>query len=183
MSELYESEMTEDEVISLIKRDCKPFLSMKPYALLMRGMKKANYPFKQSVRTDRKPLDTPDETHDQYNKWFKELFGINARSECVFVTSSFFIANAYVRLNKGNVYAVFPIGEMKYIWSPLVDDLVDLLDDEMTFDEFKELDYKMTGLNSAIEHRNEIMIKCNEYYAIPIASAEDGRDLYEKIFD
>jgi hypothetical protein len=183
MSELYESEMTEDEVISLIKRDCKPFLSMKPKALLLRGMKnKPNHPLKLSVRTDRRPSDMPADTHAKFNKWFKELFGINARSECLFVTSSFNIARAYwFSHGTGGTYAVFPIGNFSFIWSRFVDDLLQV-DDDITFDEFKELEYKMTDLNSAIDERNEIMIKCSEYYAVPIASAEAGFDLYDKVF-
>lgn len=164
MRELFESD--DEDMIAAIKRDCKPFLKEcrdnMVLNLMMRGMKgKGDEIFKQSVRQDRKPLSMPGDKHKAFDDWSLEKFGFRARSQSVFVTGSYDDARSY-----GHPYAIFPIGDFEFIWSPEVGDL--FMYHTTSNVDFDDLGYKDTDLKAALELENEIMVHCKEYYAVPI---------------
>lgn len=175
--------MDEDEIIALIKRDCKPFIEENA-GVLLRGMRKKSWsPFKQDVRQDRNPRNTRQAVQDVLDKWFDEKFGFKARSQAVFTTGSFPDARSY-----GTVYAIFPIGNFKYVWSTEIPDLffvthnISTDNPEEVIEKLEEADYKSTDLEIAIKTGHEVMLSCKQYYAIPLHLKSDVEPLVEKIF-
>lgn len=130
------------------------------------------------------PRDTPQRIHNAVNDYFKERLGHPIRN-WLFTTGNKKYAAQYGR---GVALAIFPIGEFQWVYSPAVKDLTVILQG------FKDSTAENTDLsahevdersqNSLIDHiqdstwvmnrqldrgiaRNvEIMIKCNEFYAV-----------------
>lgn len=181
----------------LIRKNCSQFLDESGYAgFLLRGVKglsdiqsytaldiegnEMEYGIK-TVRQDRKPLDFTRQRHEIIDEWFVEKFGIRARSQCMFAGGNR-IAKSELE-HYGTPCVVFPIGEFKYIWSPEVGDLFgkmnipwgDRTEEEWTEETYKWLDvqqYQTDGLDKAVRTNNEIMVKCDRYYAFPIEYQE-----------
>lgn len=167
-----------DEAVELIKRDCSFYLKHAPYLnsriQMWRGISYLAVPFsKQKAKKWRLPLHTPQKLHDSLNNFFVEKFGWPARSG-TFVSWDIDTAASY-----GDLYAIFPIGEFKYVWSPdvvdLYENLTDYLDDTEdapTLDEIdarlKNYSWKDSGLSSMIPtyDMNELVIDATEYYAM-----------------
>jgi len=176
--ELYESDnplagLRDAELLELIKRDCQPFIKSNVDGLMFRGMRnKGVGAFKQSVRADRKPKNMAPEIHTKIDDWFQTKFGIKARSETVFVTGDFADARSY-----GKVYAILPIGEFDFVWSPNVGDLFLMFHNEKEADvpdRLEELKYQTTDLKAAIDSYYEIMVRCKQYYAVPMYSQDEA---------
>lgn len=129
------------DIVKIIKRDCSPFLSemgseTKP---LLRGLKNAqnkeiilngsdyNYDelsfSKSSVRKDRTASDSSWFLTSTLDKYFKNKIGAPLRSAGLFCTFDKSTASGY-----GDVYVIFPIGNIKYAWSRIVRDAYDGLD-------------------------------------------------------
>lgn len=177
--ELFEDTITEDNIIELIKRDCKPWLG-KAKELVYRGMqKKVDAPFKQEVRADRQPRNTDGELHKAMDDWFNDNFGFRARSAAVFVTGDFDDAKSY-----GQAYAIFPIGDFKFVWSPNVGDLYMSMHNEtpgrvpLKLERFK---FQDDELEKAISSGFEIMIKCKDYYAVPVISIKEAKFVWDQL--
>ena len=165
--------------IQLIQRDCQPFIQQAQGGVIFRGLSD-NEPFiKKTARLDdRRPKDTGQERHNEFNKYFLKHFGENFRNG-VFVSGDSKIAEYY-----GNIYSIFPIGEFKFIWSPTVIDLATqfngkstnifkniiqsfLYTDEYINSHFLEkADYRTTDLAQAIKSGHEIMLFAKEYYGL-----------------
>lgn len=169
--ELFEN--TQEDMIAAIKRDCKPFIQSKPGGLVMRGMTgKGDEIFKRVVRQDRKPLTMRADKHKAFDDWSKEKFGFGARTQCVFVTGDYGDAKSY-----GQPYAIFPIGDFRFIWSPEVGDL--FMYNTTHIKDYDDLRYKDTDLADAVASNNEIMVYCKEYYAVPIAEDNTEYKIYQ----
>jgi hypothetical protein len=113
------------DVVKSIHKDCQPFLKEfivpmgEKVDFLYSGRLDSGKPFnKETMRTNRPSLDTNDMIHDDLNKAFQKKFGYPARASSMFVTGSMYMALEY-----GKIYAVFPIGNYKYLWSHEIDDL------------------------------------------------------------
>lgn len=128
----------------------------------------------------------------------KDLYGVKPRESSVFCTGTMNVARDY-----GYIYAIFPIGDYTYWWSPKVEDLAetyreyDLVfsaiesqlssGDSEALPEYKEKlrksvrrllaenEYKNTDLTTAIKSKNEIMLKCDSYYSVELSLAEGLR--------
>lgn len=167
-----EPNKTLEEIIA----ECQPFFKESGGRLVYRGINKPRNPFtvtsgagehdayRMDVRTDRKPLHTDELTHWNIDAIFKKQFGIAARSEGLFVTGSNQVASLY-----GPTYIVIPRGEFKYLWSPITADMygVQFKPEDDVEQMVRDMDYKMTDLQDAINSRHEIMIFCKDYYALP----------------
>ena len=115
------------EIKSKIHKECKPFLNASKGYTLWRGMyRKPDYG-KFKVRKDRKPLDTPADVHERFNKIFTKNFGWPARSSGLLATGDKTVACSY-----GNAYQIFPIGKFRFIWSKSVHDLYGKYVESMT---------------------------------------------------
>lgn len=192
LRDLFESEVPAqdvDAIVALIKKDCQPFLSQLDGAPMYRGLRRKagahNEDFlKKEVRIDRQPHLTRTENHEIIDGWMQRTFGINGRSATIFCSGDDTTAYTY-----GNVYAIFPIGKFEFLWSPQIDDLFtdfprDLEDgDEDGIEEFLEnQNYTDKNLAAAIKSSNEIMIQCEEYYALPMFAEDwNSKEVLEKL--
>jgi hypothetical protein len=183
------NEVTPEEVLSLIKKDCKPFLRQKAKGeRLYRGSKLLEYNDFCIItpKKNRKPRDTDPIIHKKFDELFMKYHGIKARSEAVFTTPDYTVAGYY-----GVGGLVFPIGDFKYLWNPNVKDLTTnpggkdytqkpwykqifneimiLISKDESIEDVMEgtvRDYKSTGLKDAMRSNNEIMIFCDKYYFV-----------------
>jgi hypothetical protein len=88
----------------------------------------------------------------------------------------------------GTPCVVFPIGKFEYVWSRYVQDLYGDLnlpgaDDGRSYSDeeleekiakwLKDKHYQKTGLDQAVKMKNEVMVKCDSYYAFPIEYLDD----------
>lgn len=113
-----------DNIADKIRAHCQPFLQANSDALqnhqfLFRGVKGAtSLVIQGDVRNDRTPRDTPLVWHKALDQFFVNQFNWPYRSAALFATSN--INNAY---DYGKPYAIFPIGEFKICYSPIVEDI------------------------------------------------------------
>jgi hypothetical protein len=118
---LTEADFNTDKVVSMIKKDCGPFLNeiSKVRRPLWRGSKTSKGDFaKVKTRTDRLPLDTGIEVHKLLDAMFYRKFGWPARSQSVICTNTFTEAAIY-----GNIYTIYPIGKFDVIWAKDLSDV------------------------------------------------------------
>ena len=191
-------EMAADQIML----HCKPFLEQINYKaaelIMYRGSKSKDRQYMKvdpgsGLRTiighnpNRTTVDTPPALHEALNKIYIELFGLPFRNG-TFATGSYVQSTGY-----GNqTFVVLPIGEFKFLWSPLVEDAFigyDMMDyitppkvavtrkpKEIDLDELKEetldLGYKTTDLIGAIQKKHEIMLYCD--HCIVLRAKEDN---------
>jgi len=175
---------------AIIKQECKQFLSQSSGLSMWRGITSSEQLLKKKSRlNNRRPMDSPRGGHNEVNKIFKQKFGHEFRN-AVFTTGDSTVAGHY-----GSIYAIYPIGDFKFLWSPSVKDLTmiansypvgdtsilqdiwNLFKSEFMVEPPEDLatsmgrtaensDYQMTNLPAAIKSGHEIMIWCDEYYAL-----------------
>lgn len=187
-----------DEIWPTILKECKPILKVYKSVnntamnhVFYRGMKYKGAVTKGFSRIDRKPKDMVEESHKFLDDYFLKAFGWRARSECVSATSSTNQASYY-----GFLYAFFPIGDFKYIWSPDIDDIIDYMPSlnpaDLNGQYLSELNNNITNLEydvwlknlkknltkklgewytnkdikSALIRKKEIMFKCGYFYGL-----------------
>ena len=179
-----------DNSIPLIKKTIKPWLSIiKSYQLpIFRGIKNNKRVItRQKVRINRLPKDTSRTEHDVADKAFQAAFGWKPRSTGLFVTPDPTNAGGY-----GEVKLAFPIGKTKYLWSDKIRDLYMFLHGMKTRrlwgtghfepdEDYKDYilhatpeqlkvqitdKYKTTGITKTANINTEIMLSCEEYWAL-----------------
>lgn len=186
-----------DEFIERVSKECKPFLYAKdPGQLLYRGMQIIDeILYNKIIRKHRVPTDIPHDFHSFIDRYFKQHFDYYFRSNAMFMTSNYGFASAY-----GQVYAVYPVDSFQFLWSPKVKDLYpilakimrqkykfDIQEFESGYDNeqiekilndlsniLKDLEYKNTDLDEAINSGNEIMIGGDSYHAFRVKN-ENGK--------
>ncbi len=207
---LNEKDLDLKYIAQLLYKNCMPYLKdinfSKNFPFLYSGRKKSKIWFKGRVRKDRKPKDTPKEIHNMLDNAFQKKFGIKARSQSLF--TSFYINQT---TPYGNSYIIFPIGNYEILWNPKIIDLTDKLgnysykkfkkgliqayyeiEDEKEkaewFSYIKEIiekeivpEYKKGNLKQASKYKSEIMLICNEYYAIYSVLEAELRLIIEEI--
>lgn len=167
--------LTDDAIkkfISLANSKCNKYLMAARGQYCYRGMEGQKEAFaNKKVRKDRKPLDMEKKMSARLDDAFNEVFGIRARSQCLFVTG-----NENLTLRYGPAYIVFPIGKIQWIWSKRIKDLfnVSYKNEYGDFDE-DDLEYwvkenytKNQSLDKAIKAGHEIMIDCKSYCGIAV---------------
>lgn len=191
------SEQEIKAVRDILLKDCRPFLmETKGNGFLVRGVKglstaksysaldyageEMEYTEKQ-VRKDRRPLDISQNRSDIIDDWFQDKFGIRARTQCVFAGGEKMRSDELKHY--GTPCIIFPIGEIKYVWSPNVEDIYGDMnlhspgegeiegDEDLKARINKWLDskhYKTTDLQELIQTGKEVMVECDSYYAFPI---------------
>lgn len=118
----------DDEVLieEKILNNCQPYLKLLKH-LYQSGMKRpllrgSAEPFnvltRIPVKERKQPMNMEKVDHEITNQWFKDTFGIAARSHTVFVTTNRGLAKHY-----GTIHYVFPIGKFSIINSPDYADL------------------------------------------------------------
>lgn len=171
-------EITSPDIdIAKLKQLCAPYIQILKHtdgAPLFRGYKGSRFTNVEGFNVieanlDRVPVDTPRILHDALNQSFKRNFGFPFRNG-VFASGSYEDARYY-----GNVYAVFPIGEPRYIWSKEIGDLFVQLDKTFDFEVIESSKqslvnavasianaYQTNELDKAIQSGHEVMLanKC-----------------------
>jgi hypothetical protein len=116
-------------IVDTLRKECAPYISAVKnckYKFLYRGTHEQPIGAMHFVktRTNRKPKDTPWESHNYFDKLFEERFGWKARSGGVFAAANFSDAASYSfkGVKPGVTSLFFPIGKFKYVWSPQVAD-------------------------------------------------------------
>lgn len=175
--------------------DCREYLSIigSSEKVLFHGSDDKVKDFKiEQFKERTRPRDSSTEVHNTANNFLFDKFGIEARN-WLFVTGELGVAASYGR-NLSDIYAIFPIGPFKWIYSLDIDDLTQVVDEikvkigmshiNLEGDEIEELlddellktlqqakwakdENLLTGINS----RNEIMLKCNSFYKVNIKSS------------
>jgi len=179
--------------VNLIKRDCKPYLKdikrIDNYRLY-RGMKHIQDAFsKRKIRlNDRTPTDTPQIIHDAINNYFNDAFGAPFRN-------AMFCSGDYGEIQEyGEGYVIFPIGNYEFVWSPNIEDLYKIWDEYQPefpddVDAYKRMaadfvereivdKYTNRHMTKAIESGNEVMVRCNEYYAVDVFAFNEIEGLF-----
>jgi len=171
-----EDEMAE-KYAGLILEDCQAYLRQNnpKNAPMYRGIKattmdrRENTFLKKRVRLDdRTPKDTSTDLHGILNDYFNERYGAPFRN-AMFCTGDFNFARNY-----GQVFHIFPRGNFEFLWSKDVDDLYSMRDEyfgmvgaqEEFLTALKNTQYYTTDLPNALKYNNEIMMRCNSYYAL-----------------
>lgn len=193
-----DSGITTEDYIQMIKRDCQPFLnqlgnnkSLQKDVLAYRGIKNLSGKvsggfYKLNVRQDRKPMSTSIKMTRTLDEWFERKFEFKARTTSLFSSGSFTYAQSY-----GDIFAIFPIGEFKFVWSPEVTDLFLWIDshffqdynDKAVYKSLDGLNYTNQNLKKALKDGKEIMISCKQYYAVRVDTKAKAEELAEKLKD
>jgi len=197
-----------DNIISVILRDCQPYLQLiggltDPSRYLLRGMVEIpskdqwhKYTQPYTTHPDRKFRDTNARVGQLADDWFLKTIGWRARTNNALFCAGF----ASATHDYGETCAIFPIGNIEYLWSEKVLDLTfDLhqlvyFGDEGTPDKLKpqqdteSLAKKVNALlskgawhfNEGFDlywkkhRRKEMIIRCQKYYAIPLERNMDN---------
>ena len=164
---LNEKELSNEEILALIEKDCKPFLTdwrkLKTDKFLMSGRKDDTFFTKKKVRKNRKPKSTPLSIHKLMNHWFHEKFGVKSRSNAVFCSFNEKLSNYY-----GKLFSIFPIGKYNAVSSKSISDLFVLFTNmqEVNHQEIIKAMEKGNYTDKLTYHENEIMITCKKYYMV-----------------
>lgn len=197
-----------DEIVSIIKKDCQPFLNEftniqgnPVYRGTNKNMKDTNI-IKVRSRTKRKPKDIPPHLHELLDKLFLKHHGWKARSEGVFVTHHRGSASDY-----GWPALFFPKGKYQYLWNGDVEDLypslrtkvayhvpeignitaMNLTPEQIAIPKFVNLldmlvsDYNKTDFSRAIGTRHEAMFKCHDYYMVSFDNQKDDIEFLTRL--
>ena len=151
-----------------VKKECGPIISTYDAGngVLFRGVGKivTISKFKSHIK-DRKPMSTVRWLHDDLNKWFTQKFGWPARNG---VGAYNYESDAAIY---GYPYVFYPVGKLKFVWSPDVSDLWGTVVSHAIRERkhFKNLipvleTYTDKNLEAAMESHCEIYFNCNEYY-------------------
>lgn len=110
-----------------ILRSCKPYLDLVARVYKDSGLLRPFLHGSENIKMEltkftfkprSKPMNSPLRDFEIANKWFQDNFGIKARSETLFVTTTISVANMY-----GEPHLVFPIGKFGTIHSDEAKDL------------------------------------------------------------
>lgn len=170
------------ELAAFIEEHCAPFLrESERKGFLYRGLRNIDTKtvhqlggeqfWEGKTRKDRKPVDSRQDDHEALDQWFDQNFGFKARSQAVFAVGSS-ISGKNVAKTYGTPFLFFPAGEFEYVWSPKVMDLQDAMHGRKGEYEGSlpyyflehEAKYRKTQLSTAVNSRNEVMVKCDKYY-------------------
>ena len=168
--------ITKQEIIEILEKDCKPFISkMGKSHLLLRGSRHSNPDItKMTPRSDRHPMSTSPRIQEILDQLFENKFGWKPRSSSVFCTTVYNTAQFY-----GEPNSIWPIGNFKFLWSDTITDMFTRVSDiglfiSITSDTTKlekELKkavntYSNKNLPKALNSNSEIMIGCKNYYMV-----------------
>jgi len=150
--------------------------------------------------TDRQTLAMPTHLHKAANEYFTQEFGEPFRN------SAMSTGDPNEAAGFGEPFIVFPIGKYSYCWSPKVDDLNFVINEDMEqpnrlqlfprggtsaeeqndlkINILPKLKYQNNNLARALDSGNEIMLRCERYYALSYRQVQRfGLDEFNGLFD
>lgn len=161
------------EVASFIKTHCAPWLAASGGHVVYRGITPNGATFVcRAPRETRNPRDSSLADHRFMNEMIKSQ-GLTAnRSNSLFVTSSRAQAREY-----GTTYAVFPIGEFEFTWSPIAEDAIEIVDTLTGNQLFRFISQKYAHMSKHLSYRAEFM---NDPYVKSLVSVMISDDHWHK---
>lgn len=166
---LYEDTYSEDEreaehAVRLILQHGTEWFRQSGGRVVWRGKHTAtSRVLTQRVRTNRKPLNSDEETHEWFNQDLKRRGCVANRSNAAFVSGSRSRAATY-----GNLFVAIPMGKFNYTWSPIARDAYLMRRTIMAGqDEPNMFKCDDGSLERAITSGHEIMIACEQVILIP----------------
>ena len=162
------------QIVETLEQRCRPFLKdwkrCKSKKLLMSGRKRVSSSFIGEIRKDRRPYMTLTPVHNIMDDVFEEKFGYRARSQSLFCSTLWNVAEGY-----GNPFIIFPIGKYEIIWSDMIEDLYFIVGNKRSIEYSEAQDivnkYQKGNLCQALGTINEIMLLCDEYLAVNTESS------------
>jgi len=130
------------ELVNIINEQCQPWIreiggieNFKNHPFY-RGIKEEIYGAYsvRSIRTNRKPSDSPRALHDFFNKVISSVGMMASRSNAMFAWSSRFKTTAY-----GTTYVVVPLGDFHYTWSEMLGDWYGQILDHVNYSHIRDL--------------------------------------------
>ena len=188
-----QDDMSREQIKEIIERDCAPYLEQIGDKPLLRGMPIDQQFLKKRTRlADRIPKDSPPELHKMINKYFVKAFKRPFRN-AMFCTGV--LADAKTYGTAYAVYPIGKFQylwspSVTDLWTTYEDNLYDMTeqiidngfpreDAENMTPEFLNKTYKLflkefvvgefihnKGLQKAIQSGKEVMVWCEEYYAV-----------------
>lgn len=155
--------------LSKIKEECGPFLHESDGLFLYRGMKidRERVHFTPHVK-QRSPRDSSRAFNAFFNAGVELTYGIeNIRPRSVFATGHKGDASEY-----GEIFFIFPKGEVKVLYSPMVEDSY-LADDELNKSFAQYFGIESDNVLSAHKPKNAAMKIANAFLRIVVESGND----------
>jgi len=180
------------QLVQQIIDDCKPFIDevvdvddfrlyrgIRVDSFRRRAEELAEDVYRAKVRKDRVPLNSPEYIHKFMDEWMEKELGSKFRSGAIFCAG-----DQKTVLNFGKAYVIMPIGKFSYAWSPFIEDVYSDVEEisyaakregehaQETLDKIAEVltnaRYRTDDIHSAMKDysSHEIMVCCDEYYAI-----------------
>jgi len=191
---LLEQKNKVEDIAKIIIKDCLSFIKQSEMLPLYRGMSNYGDFFKRSVRKNRRPLMGMTIFFNYIDKELKKKFRAY-RSNSIICTGDYKIARGYGEFSEGKAFLIFPIHKFYFTYSTKITDYINDLTHIINNEGFKLLDgrvlksleddedidskiiakswwefvketYVDKDLHRRIELKNEMMISCEEYYAI-----------------
>jgi hypothetical protein len=162
-----------DDIIEYAINACRPALSVLPTPLY-RGMwgvdthDKIISSGKRGVGLSNDELYITPEYTKHFDEYTQTKFGYPYLTKGIFTSGSKTHAKEY-----GELYTVLPIGQFKYIWSPKVEDQVEISNDlrlaknytQQQFAEYVDrFNYTDKNITQAIKTDHEIILHCDRYF-------------------
>lgn len=101
-----------------VEKECPTSWELRDSLQLYRGMKTSKSEGKETVRKDRRPLDSSIIFHNILDSAFYKVFGVKARSQTVFCTGDQWQAERY-----GELFQIFIPNKFTAIYSETFNDL------------------------------------------------------------
>lgn len=166
-----------NEYVPKIKRHCTEMVKLvkQTKSFLWRGLAGDDEIFViKKSRRNRYPTDTPERTHETFDRLYYKKYGWKPRSEGVFVSNKQRGTVGY-----GPAHIIFPVGRFKYTWAMDINDFfiyarrtikLAAKQDEVDFRiaEAIEKYSNNKGIDKFMKKNvpGEMMIKCRLYYAL-----------------
>ena len=175
-----------NEMVDLIKMNCKYFLKISKKEPLYRGIERQNIEDNNMaikyVRPDRRSRGMPDKVFVLFNKWLDE-HNHTRRDQSISTGSDYKRYSMF-----GTVYVIFPLGKFDYTWTTTKDINYETYTDYSYFElekmliegdkelslKYDKLMYTNKKIERAIKYGYEIWMNPKKYYLMTI-------DTYEKV--
>lgn len=175
--------LSDEEIVNLIKKDCKKFLSEAKGKFFYRRITKSGLDWEQNYKVhtptrERIPTDSSNVLHDLFNDAFQKKFGWKVRNG----------VHAKLYTNEKGVSLFFPIGNYRYVYSNALSDFYPILGtfyhlnsfikknvdknlDKNQYQKYVEIIVNKYFTNkklTSLKPQYEIVFDCNNYYLINI---------------
>jgi len=158
---------------NFIKNNCQEIIKESKNIPVYRGMRPPSGSSPpgsiMTPKSNRKPRTTHPKVQIILDDLFYKKFGWFPRKTGVFGTGLARMAGVF-----GNIYRIYPTDNYKYLWSPEVSDLFDVLEydeggyiNKSGLKDLKKIinSYQENNLPLAIQSGHEIMFSCDKYAA------------------